>query len=143
MADIYHHFPVNGSVERVYDAISTPMGINIWWSRNAKGVAAPGNIYELDFGPGYIWQAQVSRCLPPFEFELTLTDADPEWVGTKIGFLLADKDDATQVSFYHSGWTEIGEHFRISNYCWAMYLRLMKRYVEFGETVAYQDRLDA
>ena len=35
-----------------------------------------------------------------------------------------------------------GEHFRISSYCWAMYLRVLKRGVEFGEAVPYKDRLN-
>ncbi|MCH8956850.1 SRPBCC domain-containing protein, partial [candidate division KSB1 bacterium] len=37
---------------------------------------------------------------------------------------------------------EANEHYRVSCYCWAMYLRLLKRYVEHGETVPYEDRLD-
>ncbi len=34
------------------------------------------------------------------------------------------------------------EHYRISCYCWAMYLRILKRYLEHGETVQYARRLD-
>jgi Activator of Hsp90 ATPase homolog 1-like protein len=30
---------------------------------------------------------------------------------------------------------------KISSYCWAMYLRILKRYVEFGEEVPYEKRL--
>jgi hypothetical protein len=35
------------------------------------------------------------------------------------------------------------EHWRISCYWWAMYLRVLRRYLEHGESVAYEDRLDA
>ena len=35
------------------------------------------------------------------------------------------------------------EHWRISCYCWAMYLRLIRRYLEYGETIPYESRLDA
>jgi hypothetical protein len=34
------------------------------------------------------------------------------------------------------------EHYRISCYCWAMYLRILKRYLEHGEQVPYAKRLD-
>ncbi len=46
-----------------------------------------------------------------------------------------------EVSFYHMGWPENNEHFRISCYCWAMYLRILKRYIEYGEKVPYKSRL--
>jgi hypothetical protein len=59
-----------------------------------------------------------------------------------VGFLLQEKDGLTQVSFHHTGWPENNEHYRISCYCWAMYLRLLKRYVEYGEVVPYEDRLE-
>jgi len=31
----------------------------------------------------------------------------------------------------------------VSCYCWAMYLRIMRRYLEHGESVPYERRLDA
>jgi hypothetical protein len=34
------------------------------------------------------------------------------------------------------------DHFRISCYCWPMYLRLLRRHIEHGEVVPYADRLD-
>jgi len=32
--------------------------------------------------------------------------------------------------------------FRISTHCWAMYLRILRRHFEHGESVPYEDRLD-
>ena len=34
------------------------------------------------------------------------------------------------------------DHYKISSYCWAMYLRILKRYVESGEEVPYENRLN-
>jgi hypothetical protein len=34
------------------------------------------------------------------------------------------------------------DEFRRSSYCWAMYLRILRRYLEHGETVPYERRLD-
>jgi hypothetical protein len=48
---------------------------------------------------------------------------------------------AAQVRFHHLGWPEANEHYRISCFCWAMYLRIMKRNLEYGETVPYERRL--
>jgi hypothetical protein len=72
-----------------------------------------------------------------------LTEADEDWQGTRVGFLLDENDGGTQVRFHHTGWPAANEHYRVSCYCWAMYLRLLKRYVEHGEVVDYDVRLDA
>lgn len=47
------------------------------------------------------------------------------------------------MKFHHVGWPEANDHYRTSCYCWAMYLRLLKRYVELGETVACATQLEA
>jgi hypothetical protein len=56
--------------------------------------------------------------------------------------LLDEKDGVTQGRFQHTGWPEANEHYSVLCYCWAMLLRLLKRYVEHGESTLYEDRLD-
>lgn len=142
MADIIHYFLIKASPQKVFPAISTPAGLDVWWTKESSGVPEVGADYELYFGPGYDWRAVVSRCVPGTEFELELTSAHEDWQGTRMGIILKEKDDITDVRFHHCGWPEDNEHYRISCYCWAMYLRLLKRYVEFGEVVPYETRLD-
>ena len=48
----------------------------------------------------------------------------------------------TFVRFHHIGWPSVSEHYRISSHCWAMYLRVLRRYLEHGERVPYEQRLD-
>jgi len=72
----------------------------------------------------------------------TFLPADTDWIGSLIGFNLVSEEEKTSVNFHHTGWPKVNEHYRISSYCWAMYLRLLKRYVEYGEVVAYEQRLE-
>jgi hypothetical protein len=102
-----------------------------------------GTEYELNFGPGFSWRAVVACCAADSEFELHITRADDDWTGTYVGFRLELRDRKTWVRFRHTGWPEPNEHFRISNHCWAMYLRVLRRYLEFGEIVPYDRRLEA
>ena len=143
MPDILQQFPVFAPMEKVFEAVSTPAGLNAWWTQTAAGEPIEGAPYELGFGAGYDWEAVVSMCRPDTEFELTMTTADPDWTGSRVGFSLAEKTNHTVVEFHHSGWPAANDHYRISAYCWAMYLRLMRRFVESGETVPYSERLDA
>lgn len=141
MPDIFHDFPIAAPPAAVFAAMTTPPGLNAWWTLTAEGASEVGHVYQLGFGPGYDWQATVRRVVPDHALEWEMTQADADWQGTHLGFSLTETDQLTWVHFYHTGWPQLNEHYRISSYCWAMYLRLLKRYVEFGEVVAYADRL--
>ena len=142
MADIFNDFPIKASAQTVFQAVSTPAGLDAWWTLTSSGPAKEGAEYELGFGPDYDWRAVVSRCVPDREFEMEMVNADDDWRGTRVGFLFEEADGVTQVRFHHTGWPESNEHYRVSCYCWPMYLRLLRRYVEHGEVVPYDIRLD-
>ena len=142
MADIFHNFPIKAPARRVFEAISTPQGLDSWWTKDAAAAPAKNAEYKLGFGTGYDWLAYASEWIPDSQFELTLTEADGDWRGTRVGFHLSESDDVTEVRFHHLGWPQVNDHYQISCFCWAMYLRLLKRYVETGEVVKYEERLD-
>jgi len=142
MPDILHDFPIAAAPARVFDAVSAPAGLAAWWTERSSGRPALGETYELWFGPAFDWRALVTRCTASVEFELEITEADRDWRGTRVGFRLDGRDAGTQVRFHHAGWPASNEHYRVSCYCWAMYLRLLRRHVELGEVVPYERRLD-
>jgi uncharacterized protein YndB with AHSA1/START domain len=142
MPDIYHDFPIRAPLERVFHAVSEPPGLDTWWTKTSAGEARAGAGYELGFGEGYDWRARVTRCVPGAEFELEITQADRDWTGTRVGFRLEPRPGDTWVRFHHLGWPDANDHYRISCHCWALYLRVLRRSLEHGESVAYEDRLD-
>jgi hypothetical protein len=58
-----------------------------------------------------------------------------------VRFDLDAPGGTTHLRFGHLGWRGATAHYQTSAYCWAMYLRILKRYVEFGEHVSYDRRL--
>lgn len=142
MADIFHDFPIRAPLDRVFRAVSTSEGLDAWWALSSTGQPSPEAEYEFSFGPEYDWRAKVTRCVPDSEFELEMVDADADWKGTRIGFRLEPRENATWVQFHHTGWPEANEHYRVSCNCWALYLRVLRRYLEHGESVPYESRLD-
>jgi uncharacterized protein YndB with AHSA1/START domain len=142
MADIFQDFPIKAPRDRVYQAVSTPVGLDTWWTKRSAGKPMEGAEYELWFGPDYDWRAKVTRCAAPGEFELQMVAADDDWLDTRVGFRLEDKGGTTWVKFYHTGWPSQNEHFRISCHCWALYLRILRRHLENDELVPYEDRLN-
>lgn len=141
MPDIFHSFPIKAPLQKVFDGISLPKEIDNWWSKGCKGKPTLNETYQFHFGIPYDWEAVVSKYVPNTELEFTMTDSDFDWDGTRVGFVLDHREGVTNVQFYHTGWKEANEHYKISSFCWAMYLRLLKCYLEFGEMVPYEDRL--
>ena len=142
MADIFHDFLVKAPAAKVFAAVSTPQGLDQWWTRRSAGEPRQGAEYELWFGPKFDWRARVTRCKKDSDFELQVTRADVDWTGTLVGFRLEERNGTTSAHFYHVGWPTQNDHWRISCYCWAMYLRILRRWVEHGEVVPYEKRLD-
>jgi uncharacterized protein YndB with AHSA1/START domain len=142
MPDILHDLPIKAPLDRVFQAVSSPPGLDSWWTKRSAGEPSKGAEYELWFGPEYDWRARVTRCVPTSEFEIEMTRADKDWIGTRVGFRLEARDGATWLRFSHAGWPTPNEHYRISCNCWAMYLRILRRSLEHGESVPYENRLD-
>ena len=142
MHTLNHYFQINSPIDKVFEAFSTPGGLNTWWTQECEGTPKLNEVYRMYFGPDYDWKAKVTVCDPPMKFEIRMIEADEEWTNNIVGADFSEKDNVTAVRFYNSGWENDSEHFRISTYCWAMYLRLLKRYVEFGEVVEYEKRLE-
>ncbi|MSR05877.1 MAG: SRPBCC domain-containing protein [Gemmatimonadetes bacterium] len=142
MPDIFQDLPIKATPERVFGVLSSPAGLDAWWTKKSAGQPLIGSEYELWFGPEYDWRAKVTRSVPGVEFELEFTRADPDWTGTRVGFHLEASGDSTTVRFHHTGWPQLNEHYRVSCHCWAMYLRILRRYIEHGEMVPYEQRLD-
>jgi len=144
MADILHDFPIAADSRRVFDAVSASGGggLDGWWTIRSVGTPEVGSEYQLWFGPEYDWRAQVSRCEPLKHFELQLSKADDDWKGTRVGFELVEDGPRTHLRFRHVGWPTVNDHFRTSSYCWAMYLRVLRRWLEYGEEVPYERRLE-
>ena len=141
MYSITHNFPINAEPIDVWNAVALPEGLDEWWTMTSKGTPTVGSTYLLYFGPEYHWKAEVTRSEPGVCFELVLTEAEEDWKGSVVGFDLEPLKKGTRVAFVHSGWPEANGHYKTSSYCWAMYLRIMKRFVEFGEHVEYSQRL--
>jgi uncharacterized protein YndB with AHSA1/START domain len=142
MPDIFHELPIKAPLKTVFRAVSTPAGLDTWWTKESSGQPQEGAEYGLSFGAEYQWRARVVRCIPDTEFELEMVDADSDWTGTRVGIRLEPRSTETWVHFYHTGWASSNEHYRVSCNCWALYLRILRRSLEHRESVPYELRLD-
>jgi uncharacterized protein YndB with AHSA1/START domain len=143
MEDIFHNLIIEAPAHIVLECITSPEGLDNWWTKTSKGKPEPGTAYELYLGSQFKLNGIVTKFIPGKMFELRITAADYEWMNTRIGFLLENIGDATRIEFYHKGWQQKNDQYKITCYNWAMYLRVLKRHLEFGDRIPYEQRLVA
>lgn len=88
MADIVQQFVVKSAPAKIFEAMATPSGLSLWWTMNAAGDPRLGAEFSLFFGPEFDWRARVTRYEPNSAFELEMTNAHTDWLGTRVGFEL-------------------------------------------------------
>lgn len=143
MHAINHRLAIRATPAVVFAAISLPTGLNAWWTKDCEGEPVPGASYRFFFSEDFDWTADVTDVDPQRLIEWRFTDAEPDWTGTRLRIVLEADGNTTWVSFLHDGWKEDNEHFCHTSFCWAQYLRLLRRWIEDGTSVAYEKRGEA
>lgn len=145
MPDIVHRLVIRAPLEAVFDACSEPAGLDAWWTLRCErdGELREGARYRFDFGPEFQWEARVLRAERPRQVVYELTLADRDWTSTRLAFRVTQEGELAGLELAHRGWPEANAHFHTSNHCWGLYLRLLRRWLEHGERVPYDQRLDA
>lgn len=139
---IYHDLHINASKKLIFDAVSTPAGLNNWWTLKCSGIPEVGVEYNFYFSPEYDWYGNVIKYEPGKAFHIKMTKSDSDWNPTSFGFdfVKAGEGEGVQLKFWHIGWPECNHHFRRSSFCWAMLLNGLKNYVEKGVIIPFEER---
>lgn len=140
MADIYHTLFIKAPITEVFFAVSSPVGLDLWWTDHSSGNPGKGESYSLNFTDDYQWGALVEEWDNNALITYRITLADDDWLDTEVSFRLSHSENKVRLDFEHRGWKKQNDHFRISSYCWANYLRILKRNLELGEFVPYDER---
>ncbi|MBK9109463.1 MAG: SRPBCC domain-containing protein [Saprospiraceae bacterium] len=138
MPDILHAFYIQAPLETVFQAVSQAPGLDKWWTQSCRGTPGPEEEYEFFFTPEYIWKGSIRIYNPPHHIEFLMTDAQEDWMHTIVSLQLRSVNNGTEIEFAHRDWKEANKHFRVSSYCWATYLRVLKLYLEKGAETPYE-----
>ena len=53
MPDIYHDLSIKAALAAVFETVTTPEGLNTWWTKRASGEPGAGKEYQFWFAPEY------------------------------------------------------------------------------------------
>jgi len=99
-----------------------------------------GEEYNFYFGPGYDWYAKVIKAKEGKSFHMKMTKSDEDWNPTSFGFDFENKSEKALLKFWHNGWPECNAHYRHSSFCWAIWLKALKDYIENDIVIPFEER---
>ncbi|XRG79962.1 SRPBCC domain-containing protein [Rossellomorea sp. GAMAL-10_SWC] len=139
MVNMPHQITINGTPEKVFEAITTTEGIKSWWSTDAKAEPQLGSITEVAFyNRQAVFQLQVDEIEPGKLLEWTALHDMPAWKGTKIRFELnVNENGATILNFNHSGFESMEGPYAMINTTWGTLMYILKQYVEGNNPVVW------
>lgn len=138
MTDILHRVGIQSSMDKVYQALTTPDGLASWWTRNTEGDSTAGGILRFRFSDSNGieiggFDMKVVELCPPHHVVWEAINGPEEWVGTKIRWELKQNGDYVVVIFTHTDWETPGEFMHHCSTKWAMFLMSLKALVESGK----------
>ena len=145
MPDILHKVGIkSSSVDDVYKALATLEGLSAWWTSDTQGESKTGGVIRFRFG-GRGFDTKVLELDPARRVLWQVVDGPEEWLGTKIGFDLEQREDWTIVLFKHAGWKEPVEFMHHCSTKWGIFLLSLKSLLETGKGAAWpnETKLDS
>lgn len=129
---IWHEIRIKAPPAAVYEALTDPRKIALWWIPDTRGESALGN--TLEFRIGDVCQPMQVTALEPCRrvaWRASGIGLD-DWTGTEVEFLLLAGKDRTDVQLRHSGWSEGVARRPYYSMSWAAYLASLKEFLEIG-----------
>lgn len=134
MFHIFHDIEIKSSASELFQIITTSDGLNSWWTTKSYGCPEIHSEYNFFFNESYNWFAQVIGVKKNKFVHYKMTIADPDWTNTILKFDILEKSNEIHIlRFEHKNWKESNDHYRRTNFCWAIYFQKMKNLLENGQ----------
>jgi uncharacterized protein YndB with AHSA1/START domain len=133
--NIKHLLSISASIQSVYEALTTSMGIRNWWTDNADlDETIGGNgIFRFHYEHTVETVVEIIQLKKFLICWRVLTSFRPEQEGTIIMFQLHPQKSHIMLHFSQSGFVAEDETYAMMNTGWAYYLVSLKQYVETGK----------
>jgi uncharacterized protein YndB with AHSA1/START domain len=138
MPDIFHRIRIAAPQANVYRAINTIDGLAAWWTRTTTGATGVGERIAFRFG-SHVTTMEVRADEPEQRVEWRCVDSNPDWLGTRVAFVLTADDQGTMLSFTHGDWRESSDFMGHCSMKWATFLLSLRDYVQSGRGLPFPD----
>jgi len=133
MPDILHEVTINGSVDKIYEAITTTHGLQSWWTFEATTEPTVGGVMAINFSVFDVHMKFTVDKLAAQHVTWTPTEGVPDWTGTHVTWDMTPTERGTKVLFGHRNFTTTDGSFAYTSFTWAWYLISLKELIETGK----------
>ena len=139
MAEIKHRVGIKGSLDQVYELLTTDAGLSRWWTTDTKGAGDVGSIIEFRFGGGGP-DFEVIELIPNQRVRWRHSGEMPTaWMGSEILFELYQDEKQIILNFSHYNWTHSDEFLAHCSTKWGVFMMSIKSCIESGRGQPYPD----
>lgn len=138
MSEINHDLTINAQSETIYHALTTPEGLQAWFTAHVKGSGKVGTNWDLDFTnqPFFSWQILTAE---KSHIAWKCLQGPGNASGTEVEFTLAPDANKTILTISHRGWTAGDPKFTKCVDIWRTLMNCLQHYCETGKAApAYQ-----
>ncbi|KAF0812087.1 hypothetical protein IGB42_03364 [Andreprevotia sp. IGB-42] len=152
MSHFQQSLTIDATPAAVYAALTTPAGLQGWWTKDSDVDAANqlGGLLQFRFGPHYK-QMRVEQLEPGREVRWLCTVAhldfdhlkrQDEWVGTQVHFHLTPQGaNHTRLDFEHIGLVPAFECYDLCQGGWQHFLASLQQYAQTGQGTPHEKAL--
>jgi uncharacterized protein YndB with AHSA1/START domain len=126
---------LKAAADAVFDALTTPSGLQAWWCPSVSGSGLEGGELTFLFGDDpLVMRVDKAERSSVVRWTALAFEPLPDWVGTTISFDVSpDENGGSRLRFRHTGMTPQLECFDFCTKSWENYLVSLVDYLDSGK----------
>jgi uncharacterized protein YndB with AHSA1/START domain len=134
MKTIIHFFHIHSRPQKVYEALTTEVGLSGWWTTSVTIEPAAQEVVHFRFAGDFNPDMQVTKAGQDQGVEWKCIAGHNNWKDNTFSFCLQDEDGETSLLFTQHYASELNDEVYGSyNFNWGWYLASLKEYCETGK----------
>ncbi len=140
MVDILHQVGIQAPPAAVFEALTTPEGLQSWWSQHSAIEPREGTLASVSFYNNMVaFKLRVRELAPGQKVVWAVEGGPPDWADTEITWTLSENNGGTLLHLAHRGFASTGGNFANVNYNWGWYVTSLKFLLEKGAGMPHTD----
>ena len=137
MVKVKHQVGIDGSIDRVYSALTTNEGFAGWWASSADINKKIDGEIVLTFDNLTVLSFRYADIQNNKKVVIKCTDGPGAWQGSGLVFDLTQADDQVFLTLTHQNSASSEDDFLYFNTKWTCYLLSLRDWVETGKGRPY------
>lgn len=137
MARVHHRVGIAGDINKIYNAMHVPEGINGWWATSTDGTPGAGQVLDLHFSDVVTLSFRIDALEKNRLIRLHCVEGPGPWQDCSLDFSFKPDEDQVWVDLVHENKSASNDDFLYFSTKWTCYLLSLRDYIESGKGRPY------